>query len=814
MTTAVASWDHGGPHHRGEVSLALRPHQQAAFDEASGHLHAHDRVTIVLPCGTGKTLLGQRLAQDVACHGNSTLLVLVPTVALLKQTLDSWVKHSQRPLAAFVFCHDTTVSACDVRVPVSTCAGALADWVSRMRRASRGPRDSQVVVFATYQSSPRIAEAHRRHHLAPWHAVVADEAHCCAGEYEAAFATVVDDTKVPAAVRLFLTATPRVRKGVAGRAFCMDDAHAFGPIVAPLSVRAAINARLLSDYLIAVIAVTHDDVRQAIIADGSSVIVGDQAVPTERAAAQLAVAAAASAYGLRRIMVFHNTIADSQAFTASLPQIVAGRGVDAGRLVAMHLDGTTPARRRAEQLQVLADPGQQRWAVLSNVRCLGQGIDVPALDGVVFAGPRTSQLDITQCIGRALRLDPQREDPAVVVLPVLVDAAADLDSQVASSRFRHVYRTLLALADHDSELADELATYSRRARGRGPGGAGGGRGKVVVLDADGATALDELYRAMQLRALRLVTPNWERGFTELEAYVATHGDARVPAIHVTDTNFALGAWVRGNRRRRRQLSVHQVAQLESLNGWVWNTHDAAWWEAYERLRGYVEEHGHARIPTQYRCAGGFALAQWASVQRTDAAAGRMPADRQAALEALGAFSLQPAQTRFEAGIGALRVFVTSYGHACPSQRYVSPCGFRLGEWVHRMRRRRDQLTAQQVAVLEDQPGWQWDLRDANWHIGLRALAEFKTAHGHVQVPRSYVTASGDQLGKWLDNQKSALRSGALPTGRRQALTELEPGWFRSTQPARLKGAPVDPIQTYSQHLDVITRPATPQRQEA
>jgi len=128
-----------------------------------------------------------------------------------------------------------------------------------------------------------------------------------------------------------------------------------------------------------------------------------------------------------------------------------------------------------------------------------------------------------------------------------------------------------------------------------------------------------------------------------------------------------------------------------------------------------------------------------------------------------------------------------------------------------MRRRRARLAAQQVAVLEEQPGWQWDLRDANWHIGLRALAAFKTAHGHAQVPRGYVTASGDPLGKWLDNQKSALRAGTLSAQRRQALTALDPRWFRPTKPVRLKGAPVDPIQTYGQHLDVITSPATPPR---
>jgi len=164
----------GGDGPAAAVSLALRPHQQAAFDEAVRHLGEHDRVTIALPCGTGKTLLGQRLAQHLGRHGRSAILVLVPSVALLAQTMRAWVRHSPRRLAVFVFCHDRSVSSADLHVPVSTSAAALASWVGRAQQQIRRPVDPQVVVFATYQSSPRIAEAHRDHGLAPWHVAIAD----------------------------------------------------------------------------------------------------------------------------------------------------------------------------------------------------------------------------------------------------------------------------------------------------------------------------------------------------------------------------------------------------------------------------------------------------------------------------------------------------------------------------------------------------------------------------------------------------------------------------------------------------------------
>jgi superfamily II DNA or RNA helicase len=767
--------------------MALRPHQQQAFDAAIAYLDTGPRVTVVLPCGTGKTLLGQRLADRQTAQRRDAILVVVPTVALLAQTLKAWTRHSTHGLAAFVFCHDTTLGAGDVAVPVSTSPAALADWVARTQRGPAGP---QPVVFATYQSSPRVAAAHRDHALGVWGAIVADEAHCCAGQFEAAFATVVDNDKVPAHSRIFLTATPRVRTDTSGPAFCMDDPTSFGPIVAPLSVRAAIDAQLLSDYIVTVIAVTDDDVRAAITNPASATINrGEQSA--EQVAIQLAVAAAARTYQLRRIMVFHNSVADSKGFTASLPGMVDGRG-PAGELTSVHLDASTPGVERAAHLELLAEPGPGRWTVLSNVRCLGQGVDVPALDGVVFAGPRTSALDITQCVGRALRTNPDRSEPAVVVLPVFVDATGDLDEQVASSRWRHVYRTLLALADHDSELAGELAR--RNTTGGRSSGRGDASGHLVVLGADGTPGLEELHRALQLRALRLLTPRWDRGYAELQAYAERHGDARVPYNHMTATKFALGSWVRGNRRRRRELTQDQVDELESLAGWSWNLHETLWWEGFARLRDYIASHGHARINSGYRGPDGFALHQWAWAQRAEIAAGRLPADREEALRSLEMFSLRPSDSRWEAGIDALTEFVDTEGHASPIQGYVSAGGFRLGLWVHNVRRRRDKLDDDQIREVEAFPGWSWDPQDSLWRKGIAELAAYKERHGHVQVPRSYLSASGAQLGRWLDNQKTALRARRLTVARRQALSAVDPHWFTPQVGRALLGAPRDPTQ--------------------
>ncbi|MFV8160717.1 Helicase associated domain protein [Mycobacterium sp. 134] len=771
------------------ISVVLRPHQQAAYDQATGHLSEHDRVTVVMPCGTGKTLVGQRIAQEQARHGRSAILVLVPTRPLLKQTMRAWIRHSPRPLRPFVFCDDTISPEENIQAPVSTSPQALADWMAHTLHDITGPNGPQVVVFATYTSSPRIAQAHAEFGLPAFHSVVADEAHCCAGKFDAAFATVVDETKICAAVRIFLTATPRVRRSSDSTAWCMDDPRAFGPIVAPLGVQQAIDARLLSDYVVAVVAITDADVRAAITDEHRPVQVGAKTLPGEQVATQLALNAAAKTYGLRRVMVFHNTVATSKDFANTLEEVI---GDELPGLISMHVDGSTTPTQRAQRLSVLAEPGRDNWAVLSNVRCLGQGIDIPAIDAVLFASPRSSAIDITQCIGRALRLDPGREDPAVIVLPVFVDSAGDIAEQVKSSKFRHVYRTLLALADHDTQLAAELAS---RGRGR-RGGTRGGRGahdRFVVLDAAGAPAAAQLRDAVTIRALRMLTPGWDYGYEHLTNYVEDHENARVPLGFVTKDGFPLGLWVRGNRNRRRQLADDQVAKLTELPGWAWNAHDAAWADAFERLQAFTAEHGHANVPVGHQSPDGFALATWVAAQRSDERQGILPENRRDTLTAAG-FSFTPMtdrrNERITAGLDALTAFHREHGHSSPSQNHITADGFRLGSFCHSVRRRyfAGALTEYEVSALQAQPGWVWDVLEARWQAGLGELAQFHESFGHVHVPRSYVSPSGEPLGKWLHNQRYASRTNTLAAHRRAAMEALDPQWDKPLARPRLAGA--------------------------
>ncbi|MFA4085311.1 Helicase associated domain protein [Mycobacteroides salmoniphilum] len=758
--------------------IKLRQHQQAAFDEASAYLNDHGRVTICMPCGTGKTLLGQRLGQQQAQQGSASILVLVPSLSLLVQTMQTWVDHSPRPINALAFCHDLKLST--AQLPVTTDPAALADWMREATAAVQHPDDPQPVVFATYHSSPRIAEAHRKYGLPAFCATIADEAHCCAGRFEAAFATVVDESKILSAVRIFLTATPRVRRHDNTTAFCMDSEAAFGRMIMPIPLRTAIDQGLLSDYEIAIVTVTDEDIRAVITpTDDSPIETKIGAVAAVQAATQVAIGTAVSTYGLSRIMVFHNGIEASRTFANTLQQVL---GVEAAAgLVTMHLDGDTPAGIRKKHLDTLADPGPDRWAVLSNVRCLGQGIDVPALDGIVFAAPRTSTIDITQCVGRALRIDPQHPDRrAVIVLPVFVADGSPLAEQVAGSGYKHVYRTLLAMADQDAAIADELANRPRHRRGRRssstPSPAPDTDGHISVLSAAGAPASEQLRAALRLRTLQLLTPGWEFGYQQLLAYADKHGRC-CPDSYVTDEGYPLGSWTRGQRQRRETLSSEHRSKLEAVPGWAWNRFDAAWKQSYEHLVQWAAQHGDVTVLRGTRTPDGTRMDQWPTVQRSEYRAGTLDPERIALLEALPGWSWNPNHDRWATGYKHLQTFAASTGTANPSRSVTTVDGFKLGNWVAAQRRfhQLGQLAPEKVAALEDLTGWTFNILEARWQAGLAELQRFYDHHGHLQVPQNFRTPDGDQLGKWVSNQRTAKRSGRLSNERITALEALS-GW--------------------------------------
>jgi superfamily II DNA or RNA helicase len=770
-----------------------RPHQRKAVTAVVKGFEVADRGQLVMACGTGKTLAACFLADALKAR---RVLVLVPSLSLLAQSLREWASAAE--FSYLAVCSDETVagedavvaSTSELGIPVTTDPEAITAY---LRRRGNGMR----VVFATYQSSRRIAESQKTRTPA-FDLVIADEAHRCAGPEAGVFATVLDPKKIKASKRLFMTATPRYYTGRLQKQAreadweiaSMDDESRFGPVLHRLSFAEAIERGLLSDYQVAVVGVSDATYREYaergvfVTADGETVM------DARTLASQLGLLRAMANYDLHRLVTFHSRIRSASAFARSLPEVSGWLPSDRrpdGSLWAEHVSGEMTSGERDSRLNRLrAVAGAQR-GVLSNARCLAEGVDVPTLDGVAFIEPRRSQVDVVQAVGRAIR-KAEDKDLGTVVIPVFVDKEADPKQALESGEFDRVWQVVKALRAHDEVLAVELDELRRELGRRGTDG-----GRPGKIHFDLPTGVDERFaRAFDTRLVESTTSGWESGFGLLERFAAREGHTRVHMAHVED-GFSLGRWVREQRNVRKKypgrLSSERIARLEALPGWSWESWPELDWEKnFSNLQQYAEREGHCRVPPSHS-ENGQRLGLWVLAQRADykKRLPRLTPQRASRLESLPGWTwgeLRKPSIGWDGYFGLLQRFVEREGHARVPAPHLED-GHRLGGWVSNQRQnyargRAGQMTVERVALLEALPGWSWSERELDdWDEYYCLLERFITREGHTQLPRSHVE-EGRELGRWVANQRAYYLSGASWLTAEQARRlEALPGWFWS-----------------------------------
>ncbi len=704
-----------------------------------------------MACGTGKTLVGLWLAEALDARRT---LILLPSLSLLAQTLREWTANAASSFALLPVCSDETVRGdhwvshtSDLGFPVTTDPSEIAAFLRRRKQPS--------VVFSTYQSSPKIAEAY--------------------GEGR----VPLDSDAIKARNRLFMTATPRFFTGRVKKAAgesdyeiaSMDDEAHFGPEFHRLTFGEAIERDLLSDYLVVIVGVDDPTYREYAERGTFVSVDGDKITDARTLASHIALAKATKKYDLRRTISFHSRIKRARQFSTAFPAVVEWMPEDEqpdGVLVTDHVSGQMPSGQRDTRLDRLRDLDDDERGLLSNARCLSEGVDVPTLDGVAFIDPRRSQVDIVQAVGRAIR---KAEDKTLgtIVLPVFVESSEDPETALSESAFDHVWQVLKALRDHDDVFADVLDEW-RRALGRLGAGAREppSRWKVIFEGVD-----PEFARAFQLRLVEQTTANWEFWYGLLERHVEREGHAGVLADHVEEGR-PLGRWVHNQRTEYRQgrLSSERVRRLESVHGWIWHPREAKWETGLSYLLRFVGREGHARVPGAHVEAG-YELGRWVSRQRTSCSRGRLREDRQRRLESLDGWVWDAASIIWDEGLEWLKQYVEREGHASVPLSHVEG-DYPLGSWVRTQRawHYSGQLSPERVEALEAVRGWVWDIYAAQWETGYEHLLRFIRREGHAKVPARY-SQDGFQLGQWVDGQRQAYRRGKLAADRVARLQRLE-----------------------------------------
>ena len=777
------------------------PHQLQAIDAVCEGLAEHGKGQLIMACGTGKTLTGQRIAEKLS---SKTTLVLVPSLVLLNNTMTHWLTERKQDFVFLAVCSDesvakrkdTSFTTTDLHCRVTTTPVEIADFLNWDTHINK-------VIFSTYQSSPRIADAFESGNLGPFDLVIADEAHRCAGRVSTDFSTVLKPERLPAKYRLFMTATPKVYTSrvseVAGEydinVASMDDASLFGPVLHRLTFREAIDEELLADYRVIVVGVNEgryrDMVNERILVKTECSSFKDDA---KTLAARLGLANAIQTYDLNRVITFHSRVKRADEFTNGFKEflnVMKPEFKPTGAVTYKHVSGEMPTSQRSRYLREMRELANEDRYLLANCRCLSEGVDVPALDGVAFLDPKNAEVDIVQAVGRVMRRDRThvQQKNGTIVIPIFISDGDDANKALKSSNFSTVWKVMRALRSHDEVLGQELDQLRVKL------GRERSSGKIdlalnhIHFDLH-ETVGDDFLRAFKAKTVEMTTSSWEEYFAALERYKdgEGNGDPNCLLSYMTkDTPpLKLGNWLIGQRVAKRgkgnyTLSSNQINRLQDLGVWwdkaeIWDVYFAA----LERYKA-DEGKGDPNCPKGYIVTyegSQLNLGEWLKTQRRaekgTATANKISTEQIRRLKELGVRWRTPGgrereKTDWERAFLALERYKAGEGSGdpnCPA-KYVTKDTppLKLGSWLHTQRqakkgdRRYTRISDEHIHRLEELGVWWTYPYFFTWEQYYSALEQYKAGEGNGDPNCSlkYVTKDTPplKLGKWLSRQREA-----------------------------------------------------------
>jgi predicted helicase len=523
--------------------LKPKDHQQQAINAVLDELSVKDRTTAIMACATGKTLVALKVAETLKAE---TILVLLPSLALIRQTLHDWARnHGWTNFNFLCVCSDHTVVndgaetvLCqrDLDFTVTTQPEAIADFLNNGNAAPK-------IIFSTYQSCRMVAQAMSGNFA--FDLAIFDEAHKTASRLATNHAFALSENNIAIKKRLFLTATPRHynidvkdKFGDNQLVFSMDDETIYGRVAYKLSFRAAVERGLICDYKVVISVITTDVLNRELLKRGEVLVNGD-IIKAQRIANILAIQNAVEQYGVKKIFSFHSSISAAKSFTAKTHEGVGAYLTD---FATMHVSGEMSSSKRDAILSEFRDAEK---ALISNARCLTEGVNVPAVDMVVFVSPKKSKVDIAQAAGRAMRKHPNKER-GYILIPLFVQSAEQegLEQALAKTKFDTVWDVLQAMCEQDENLV-EIITKLRENRGRALG-INDNRLRDIIEVLGPELMLDDLRESITTQIIDNMGTLWDEKLGQLKAFKNIFGHCNVSQTSVDYKD--LGSWVGIQRR--------------------------------------------------------------------------------------------------------------------------------------------------------------------------------------------------------------------------------------------------------------------------
>lgn len=604
-----------------------KDHQLEAIEAVTRGFADTDRGQLIMACGTGKTFTTLWIKE--ALQSESTL-ILLPSLGLLSQTLHEWTAAKNQDFAVLCVCSDESVGKrggdeavhdiADLAFPVTSDPSEIARFLGQA---------GTKVIFSTYQSSNLIADAQLDQKVPPFNLAIADEAHRCAGDKAGNFATILDGKRIRADKRLFTTATPRtystaLKKGAEERGIeivGMDNEEVFGKQLYTLNFGQAIKRELLTDYRVVIVGV--DSPMIASYIENREFVKTETGIENdaETLAAQVALLKTMKDYDLHRMISFHSRVSRAEEFAKGLNEVAGWVDVKhrpSGELKTDFVSGEMPTFARRQKLAILKNANNNERTLLTNARCLSEGVDVPSLDGVAFIDPRASQVDIIQAVGRAIRLSPNKK-AGTIVLPVFISHGDNPEQALDEGNFKPIWDVLNALKSHDDVLANEL---DQMRVGMGKRGLSKVQGGFSKIEFDLPASVDKSFTdAIQTRLVENATATWDFYYGLLLAYKSQHGHCNVPRSNGDDVKFDLGKWSQHQRSaiRSNNLSKTRLDKLLAI-GFDPEPFDSAWNKKFLLLSDFYKRNGHSNVGSRDK---NRELARWVVKQRVKFREGKL-----------------------------------------------------------------------------------------------------------------------------------------------------------------------------------------------
>lgn len=515
-------------------------YQKKIISDVIDGFSIENRGKIIAACGTGKTLTALWIVEKMNID---SVLFLAPSITLVKQTLEAWAAQSRQDFSYLCVCSDNTVNSdleqdesdihvSDLGVPVTTDEYQIANFLSKKSFGKK-------YIFSTYQSADKISSAQNISHTT-FDITICDEAHRTAG-LRSNFSMALEDKFIRSKKRLFMTATERmVRPMLLRKAqnngeviFSMDDESVYGPLFSRYNFGDAIKDKTISDYKIVVAGVKESEVYNY-IANNTQLKLTDldneeKVVAAESLYAKLLLSKTMHEFPIHKVISFHSSIKRSSDFisdgvdSVSLKNIVSqyNTHIENDDLYINNISCKVPASKRAE---ILSTFKESEYGIISNAKCLTEGVDVPIIDSVYFVDQKKSLVDIVQACGRALRTKKGTSKTAFFIIPILIPESEVATDILYSEKFDAVYNIIQALRDQDTRLEDWINKLNRKYVTGGVGGSDTDDYVPISVDIEGVD-LDQFSEEL---FVKIATVNATRASSQKEGPGArTAGQTRL-----------------------------------------------------------------------------------------------------------------------------------------------------------------------------------------------------------------------------------------------------------------------------------------------